>query len=139
MVADRIVRISAEQIVILPLAKDCIVRLLPLLMILSSPADLAAALPAAPQSTMFMPSLIEPLATPPAEPAGPELRIADQTATGPSLVETETPEIESLASWQASYLWLLGDDGKALSGFYDPFSFQFAYGQNGHQPYRLGW
>jgi hypothetical protein len=63
----------------------------------------------------------------------------DNRSAGPELIVTETPDSEWLASWQSSYLQLVGDDGHALAGFYDPFSFQFAYGSAGTQPYRLGW
>lgn len=59
--------------------------------------------------------------------------------TIPGVITTEMPEIEQLASWQSAYLGLLGDEGLVLAGFYDPFSYQFAYGQDGAQPYRLGW
>jgi hypothetical protein len=58
---------------------------------------------------------------------------------GLSYVITEMPESPWLASWQSAYQRLLGDDGAALVGFYDPFSLQFAYGNAGVQPYRLGW
>src|SRR5207248_1604247 len=80
-------------------------------------------------------SMIDPL------PAVPPLAAAEEIrdSTQPAVVFTESPESEWLASWQAGYLQLLGDDGRALAGFYDPFSYQFAYGSAGVQPYRLGW
>jgi hypothetical protein len=116
------------------------VQLLPLLLILSSPGDFAGELTAAPQSTFLPESVVEPFPPlPSASPNSPTQPSDQQPAPNSSLVVTETPEIPSLATWQSSYLGLLGDDGKALAGFYDPFSFQFAYGDQGYQPYRLGW
>src|SRR2546430_11805219 len=44
-----------------------------------------------------------------------EIRDQDQ----PIVVFTQTPDSEWLASWQAGYLQLLSDDGRALAGFYD--------------------
>jgi hypothetical protein len=113
-------------------------ELLSLLLIVSSTGNMAAEIPLAQQPTFFSPSVLEPFA-PPLAPEEPQSWNSTEQANIPSLVASETPEIEALASWQASYLWLIGDEGKALSGFYDPFTFQFAYGQNGYQPYRLGW
>jgi hypothetical protein len=63
----------------------------------------------------------------------------DPTGIGLPMVTTETPELEQLAAWQSLYLGMLGDDGNALAGFYDPFSYQFAFGSEGAQAYRLGW
>ena len=80
-------------------------------------------------------STIEPL------PAVPPLAAAEeiQHPPQPMVVLTDSPESQWLASWQSGYLRLIGDDGRALAGFYDPFTFQFAYGAAGVQPYRLGW
>jgi hypothetical protein len=80
-------------------------------------------------------SLIEPL--PAIQPVAPVEELAEPMQ--PIVVQTENPESDWLASWQAGYLHLVGDDGHALAGFYDPFTFQFAYGAAGVQPYRLGW
>ena len=84
-----------------------------------------------PRIVLTSPSLIEPM-TP--SPAG-ELRQSPE-APLPSVVFAETPESDTLASWQGMYLGLLGSRGEALAGFYDPFSLQFAYGSAGVQPYR---
>jgi hypothetical protein len=51
----------------------------------------------------------------------------------------ETPERPVLSWCQLAYLGLLGDEGRGLAGFYDPFTSQFAFGNAGQQPYRLGW
>jgi hypothetical protein len=64
---------------------------------------------------------------------------ATELDLGPEVIATEAPESDWLASWQSNYLDLLGDDGRALAGFYDPFTLQFAYGADDIQPYRLGW
>ncbi len=84
-------------------------------------------------------SILEPLpaVSPFVPPRAADQEMHDQSQ--PFLVTTENPDAAWLASWQASYLHLLGDDGHALAGFYDPFTFQFAYGAAGVQPYRLGW
>src|SRR6478672_10677733 len=58
---------------------------------------------------------------------------------GPWVVGIDTPEGPCLAWCQSAYLKLLGDSGRVLAGFYDPFTYQFAYGNAGQQPYRLGW
>lgn len=121
---------------------------IPLLILLVLPACAAGEIspgvsppPLAQLSASFAPSTIEPLApvgagSLPAE----EVEEAQQfLPTIPGVITTEMPEIEQLASWQSAYLGLLGDEGLALAGFYDPFSYQFAYGQDGAQPYRLGW
>ncbi len=114
--------------------------LLPLLLILSSSGDFAGELAAAPQSTFLSESVLEPFPPLPAAASDmPSQASGEQLFPNSSVVITETPEIAPLASWQSGYLGLLGDEGKALAGFYDPFSFQFAYGDNGYQPYRLGW
>jgi len=110
--------------------------------VLAQPQLDAAALPFAdapsPGPSLLAPSSVEPL-SPAAERSA---RVTDASAAinaAPLLVQTETPQWSWLASWQSGYLWLMGDDGRALAGFYDPFSYQFAYGAAGPQPYRLGW
>jgi len=116
------------------------VQLLPLLLILSSPGDFAGEFAPAQHPAFLTQSLIEPFPHLPAEPPTPSPPPIDQQpSSAPSLVDTDTPELAPLATWQTSYLGLLGDEGKALDGFYDPFSYQFAYGDSGYQPYRLGW
>jgi hypothetical protein len=119
-----------------------------LLILLVLPASAAGDLtsdwtpvPVAGESTAFAPSAIVPF-TPVVAGSltGGDLAATEQyLPTIPGVITTETPEIERLASWQSAYLGLLGDEGLALAGFYDPFSYQFAYGQDGAQPYRLGW
>src|SRR5262249_55310350 len=90
--------------------------------------DLLALSPAEPTTRR---SLLSP-------PQGQPL-LEPEDLPGSQLVAVETPEIGWLATWQTAYLDLLNGDDRALAGFYDPFSFQFAYGAAGAQPYRLGW
>jgi hypothetical protein len=103
---------------------------------------------AAPQSTtpwmaadLLGPSLLEPFPEllPPASVAlSPSAESTPQIPPG-GLVVTELPDSEWLAACQSTYLYWMGDEGLGLNGFYDPFSMQFAYGNRGVQPYRLGW
>src|SRR4051812_5943973 len=104
-----------------------------------TPARAPSYAPAASGPSTVWPSILEPLqgAAPSSGALAPEE--GDFTITPPSVVFTETPESAWLASGQSAYLEMLGDHGAALAGFYDPFSFQFAYGDVGAQPYRLGW
>jgi len=106
------------------------VSLVPLLLALST---LAA------EPSFFGPSLIEAPndSAPSAEVLPPGYRT--EADAEPPLVVCETPESSWLAYAQSTYLGLMHDDGLALPGFYDPFSYQFAYGSAGAQPYRLGW
>jgi len=53
---------------------------------------------------------------------------------GNAITVCESPELSWLAYAQSTYLGLLHDDGRALAGFYDPFSYQFAYGDASVQP-----
>jgi hypothetical protein len=107
----------------------------PLSAVSEPPTDAAA-------SPLFAGSLLEPKAA-----SAGSASIGDSMlptmegdgSPGPSLAVCETPELSWLASAQSTYLGLLHDDGLALAGFYDPFSYQFAYGSAGAQPYRLGW
>jgi hypothetical protein len=115
------------------------VPLLPLLLILTSPGEWTGESPPAPLPSFFAASTIDAHDQPGNETSEPQAVVSDQTSADLRVIITETPDISSLASWQSSYLWLMGDEGKALAGFYDPFTFQFAYGENGYQPYRLGW
>src|SRR5436305_753577 len=104
------------------------VSLVPLLLAVST---LAA------EPSFFGPSLIEPARdAPPAAEVLPPAHTTDLDAE-PPLVVCETPESSWLAYAQSTYLGLMHDDGLALPGFYDPFSYQFAYGSAGAQPYRL--
>ena len=103
----------------------------------SSPATAPA--PATAQlATYFEPSTLEPYS--PATTNSPTAgETVAQLPTTPGIIQTEAPEIERLAAWQATYLGFMQDDALAPAGFYDPFSYQFAYGKDGAQAYRLGW
>lgn len=97
--------------------------------------------PLAPVEAAFAPSTLEayPSATTELNAGGDAEAAQQYLTTIPGVVTTDVPEIPWLASWQSTYLGFMGDEGLALAGFYDPFSYQFAYGQDGAQPYRLGW
>jgi hypothetical protein len=88
---------------------------------------------------IFGSSVLEPLPQPELQSAGSGSNAIVVDGAGPSAVVIEPPEDTWLAWGQSAYLGLLGDEGRALAGFYDPFSYQFAYGNAGQQPYRLGW
>lgn len=93
-------------------------------------------------STVALSDTPPPLPTPLRSPttlSSPTADLPTTTSTGNTLITTESPEVEWLASWQSAYLGLMSDEGRALLDFYDPFSYQFVYGQEGPQPYRLGW
>jgi hypothetical protein len=86
--------------------------------------------------SLFMPSLLETLHSKASELPLPGRHESEETI---GLVTAQTPEIPWLAWTQTTYLDLMADDAQTLAGFYDPFSLQFAYGDAGVQPYRLGW